>query len=250
MEKEMKKDERIAILLRKGLEAFGKPHLKWTDDPAANDLILDIENHPHAFVLGCVMDKQIKEERAWRIPYAVSKIAGGFGMEDLLKLGPEDLKGIFSSEKLHRFNNEMAKNFHSAVRRIHGLYSDDASKIWADRPKSAAVVRRFLQFEGVGVKIATAAANALARDFGIPFEDLSCVDLSPDVHVRRVFNRLGFTENPDSTDELVYAARELNPEYPGVFDLPCFEIGKRWCRPKNPKCEECYLAGVCPKNGL
>ncbi len=243
-------EESTAILIRKGLEAFEKPHLTWTDDPAANDFILDIGNHPHAFVLGCVMDKQIKEERAWRIPYEVSISVGGFEFSNLLKISPEGFKAIFSSQKLHRFNNEMAKNFHSAVRRIHETYSDDASLIWGETPKSATVVKRFLQFEGVGVKIATAAANMLARDFGVPFEDLAGIDLSPDVHIRRVFNRLGFTENADSTDEVVYAARELNPEYPGVFDLPCFEIGKKWCRPKNPKCEECCLGGVCPKNGL
>ena len=66
--------------------------------------------------------------------------------------------------------------------------------------------------------------------------------------VKRVFNRLGFISDSASDDELLYAARELNPTYPGIFDFFCWEIGRNWCRPNNPKCEDCYLNKVCPTN--
>jgi endonuclease III len=48
-------------------------------------------------------------------------------------------------------------------------------------------------------------------------------------------------------EELNYCARQLYPEYPGVFDLPSWEIGTKLCRPKNPDCINCYLNDVCPK---
>ena len=35
---------------------------------AADELMLDLENTPHAFVLGCVMDLGIQAEKAWIIP--------------------------------------------------------------------------------------------------------------------------------------------------------------------------------------
>ena len=40
---------------------------------AANALLTDLEKTPHAFVLACVMDKQIKASKAWEIPYKISK---------------------------------------------------------------------------------------------------------------------------------------------------------------------------------
>lgn len=49
---------------------------------------------------------------------------------------------------------------------------------------------RFFGFNVVGVKIAIMATNILARDFKVPMQDLNCVDVSPDVQVRRVLTRL------------------------------------------------------------
>ena len=59
--------------------------------------------------------------------------------------------------------------------------------------------------------------------------------------------RLGFISKNASNDELVYYARELNPEYPGVFDLSVWQIGRNWCHPKKPDCGNCYLNKYCPK---
>jgi len=77
--------------------------------------------------------------------------------------------------------------------------------------------------------------------------DYTCIDISPDTHVRRVFKRLGVISKNASNDELIYSARELNPEYPGIFDLSCWEIGRNWCKLQKPQCEDCYLHEYCPK---
>ena len=149
---------------------------------------------------------------------------------------------------MHRFNDEMAKNFCSAIQKIHKDYNNDASNIWKGNPKSATVVRRFLEFRGMGVKIATMTANILARNFKVPMEDHICIDISPDVHIKRVFRRIGYIGKDASNEELLYKARELNPTYPGIFDLSCWEIGRKWCRPTNPDCKNCYLNELCEKN--
>jgi len=154
---------------------------------------------------------------------------------------------IFKRKSLHRFNEIMGKNFYLATRKIHNNYQDDASNIWKDNPRSATIVRRFLEFNGVGIKIATMAANILARDFKIPMTDYINIDISPDIHVMRVFKRLGFISKDVSNDDLVYCARELNPMYPGIFDLSCWEIGRYLCRPIKPICEKCYLNDYCIK---
>jgi endonuclease III len=193
------------------------------------------------------MDRQMKAERAWSIPYEISKEIDGFEFQKLLLLTEQQIRTIFRRKSLHRFNDMMAKNFYLAIQKLHSDYYDDASNIWKDKPRSATVVRRFLEFYGVGVKIATMAANILARDFKVPLQDYICIDISPDVHVKRVFKRLRFIPKDAGNDELIYCARELNPEYPGIFDLSCWEIGRNWCSPKNPNCKACYLERHCPK---
>lgn len=245
----MSQEKIIEILISKGKELFNQPYQKteFTRNPEADKLLNDLKNYPHAFVLACVMDRQVRAERAWLIPYEISKEIGGFKFSKLLKLNPDQIKKIFKKKNLHRFNDTMSKNFYLAIRKIYNNYNGDASNIWRGGPRSATVVNRFLEFDGVGVKIATMAANILARDFKIPMKDYICIDISPDVHVKRVFKRLGFISKNASNDELIYSARELNPEYPGVFDLSCWYIGRNWCHPRNPECNSCYLNHHCPK---
>lgn len=239
----------IAKLIENGNIILNKPFepLSFTKSKQADKILNNIDNYPHQFVLACVMDRQIKAERAWLIPYFISQEIGGFDFEKFLKLDINFLKEIFKRKSLHRFNDIMAENFYSAIQLIHTKYFNNASNIWKDNPKSATVVRRFLEFKGVGVKIATMAANILAREFKIPMQDRICIDISPDVQVKRVFTRLGLISKDSSYDELIYCARELHPEYPGIFDLSAWEIGRNWCRPQNPICNNCYLNEECPK---
>ena len=243
-------DKIVETLIKRGNELFGLPYkkVKFTGNEEADTLLNDINQFPHAYVLACVMDRQIKAERAWLIPYRISQEIGGFDFDRLLKLDLNSLKEIFKRKSLHRFNDTMAENFYSAIQLIHSKYRDNASNIWKDNLKSATVVRRFLEFKGVGVKISTMAANILAREFKIPMQDRICIDISPDVQVKRVFMRLGFISKDASNDELIYCARELYPEYPGIFDFSAWEIGREWCRPNNPDCKNCYLNQFCPKN--
>lgn len=236
-------------LIRRGTKLLNGPYreIMFTEHPEANKLLNDLKCHPHAFVLACVMDRQVKAERAWAIPYEISKEIKGFEFHRLRELTERKIRNIFRKRRLHRFNDDMSRYFYLAVQKIHSDYDGIASRIWADKPGSASVVRRFLEFHGVGIKIATMAANILARDFKIPMADHLCIDVSPDVHVLRVFMRLGFIPKDSGGDMLIYTARELNPEFPGIFDLSCWEIGRNWCRPSKPLCSECLLNANCPK---
>jgi endonuclease III len=76
--------------------------------------------------------------------------------------------------------------------------------------------------------------------------DKYSIDVSVDVQVRRTFERLRLIRKGASNDELIYAARELNPTYPGVVDLSAWEIGRNWCRPRVVECEKCYMQEYCP----
>lgn len=242
-------EEIIRKLLDKGNELLNQPYRKieFTGVTEANELLNDLANHSHAFVLACIMDRQIKAEKAWLIPHEIRRLFGSFEFGKLKELSRQKIRDYFRDNKLHRFINKMADNFYYAIQDIEQKYDGFATNIWANSPRSATIVRRFLQFRGAGVKIATMAANILARDFKIPMADKYCIDISPDVQVKRVFLRLGLISQNSTNEELIYSARELNPDYPGIFDFSAWEIGRKWCRPTHAKCNDCYLRRHCPK---
>lgn len=241
----------IDILIKRGNELLNQPYEpnRFTGHREADELLNSLSDYPHAFVLACVMDRQIRAERAWMIPYHIKNEIGGFEFDQLRNTELSFWVSFFHEKSLHRFNETMAVLFFDGIQLIQTRYGGDASLIWDDKPRSATIVRRFLEFKGVGVKIATMATNILSREFKIPMQDRICIEISPDVQVKRVFARLGFIPPQATNDQLIYAAREMHPEYPGIFDLSAWEIGRKWCRPKSPICADCYLNEWCPKIG-
>lgn len=236
-------------LVAHGAKLFKSPRefIRFTKDNDANKLLNNIEEHPHAFILACVMNRQIKAERAWLIPYRFQEKLGDFSIETLLTQSQEDIHKLMAEPKsLHRFVDKMAGFFFLAVQRIDGNYGGNASLIWKDTPSSATVVYRFLEFDGVGPKIASMAANILAREFKIPFADYFSIDISADIHVRRVFGRLGLTPLDATVEQLIFRARALHPEFPGMMDYPAWEIGRNWCKSRKPYCSNCYMNDMCP----
>lgn len=191
------------------------------------------------------MDKQIKAERAWHIPFQIKGILGGFDITELSSHSLSEYQDIFIKHRLHRFNKNQAEVFYLGVKRIEGIYDGDVSKIWRGEPSSARVVYDFLQFKGSGIKISTMIANILARDFHIPFSDYYSIDISPDVHIMKIMRRTGLVEKDADRDCVIYKARELCPEFPGIIDYACWEIGRTWCKQSNPNCSQCPLRGSC-----
>ncbi|MBI4455430.1 MAG: iron-sulfur cluster loop [Acidobacteria bacterium] len=238
-----------SLLIEHGQLVFSGPleFVPFTQIRKADELLNDLQAHPHAYVLACVMDRQIKAEKAWVIPFRFAQKLGTFAFSRLAELTLDEVRDLMTKpEPLHRFTEGMSKNFHAAVGLIKEKYNGNAAKIWEGKPSSADVVYRFLEFQGVGPKIATMAANILARHFKVPFKDYYSIDVSADVHVRRVFGRLGLTDPEDSIEAVIYRARALHPEFPGLFDYPAWEIGRNWCRLQSPLCGDCYMKEVCP----
>lgn len=224
------------------------------DKDLINELLNPLGAYPHAFVLGCVMDRQTKAENAWQVPWIVFKALGRFDI-DYLAISSDEIHKIFKEQVKHRFKDIMADLFCCAVKRIQRDYDGDASRIWNDKPSSGLLIYRFLQFKGVGIKIATMATNILMRRFGVELRDRRSIDISPDVHTVRVFQRLGLTSF-DKDNEIkaregtMYMARAINPEYPGIFDYPCWFVGSHFCDAQGPKCKkedgQCPFFSFCP----
>ena len=192
-------------------------------------------HYPHALLFGCLVDRQVPAERAWTVPAVLRERLATFEMSELVKLNEETWKTVMRQPPPpHRLSEIMATVLHRATQRLASHYGSDASLIWSDTPSSATLVRRFLEFHGAGPKIAAMAANILVRHFHVLLQDFRHVDISADVQVQRVMARLGFVEEGSSPEVVIYAARNLNPNYPGIFDVALWEIGCAVCRPTAP----------------
>ena len=214
--------------------------------------------YPHLFLLGAVMDSQISADKAWKIPFIIADELGG---KDFALFAAKDYlwyREQFETKRLHRFNKEMSDAFYSAIIKIQQEYNGNAANIWNDEPTSAELICRLLEFKKVGIKIATMVANLLSRDCGVKLKDKYAIDISPDVHIKRAMYSLGLlsrTNNVDfkniDTNKVIYAAKSLNPEFPGVLDPVLWEIGyKKICTNDGCKYDEknkCPFAEFCIK---
>ncbi len=107
------KDIIVRILIEKGENLLSQPYKKieFTKHFEADELLNNLDNYPHAFVLACIMDRQVKAEKAWLIPYEISKEIGSFKFSKLFSLKLSEIEKIFKNKNLHRFNEIMAKIF-------------------------------------------------------------------------------------------------------------------------------------------
>ena len=93
------------------------------------------------------------------------------------------------------------------------------------------------KFRGVGRKTANLV---LSEGFNIP---AICVD----VHVHRIFNRIGYlkTKNPEETE---FALREKLPKkYWITINSLLVTHGQNICKPIKPLCEKCPIEKFCDK---
>lgn len=206
----------------------------------------DLENHPHAFVIACLVDVTIKTTRAWHVPLELKKRLGYFDMPQLFRTSVEDIVAAMSKQpKLHAMSRQMGVFVHEGIRRIHYRYVDDASRIWSDTPTIRELRERLMAFKGIGPTNSAMASNTLVRGFDIPVKDRRSVDVSTDRYVHRVASRLGLIAVDASLDAAKLFFRRMNPDYPGVYDVALWRLARSHCHHDQPTCSSCPLSSLC-----
>jgi len=72
-----------------------------------------------------------------------------------------------------------------------------------------------------------------------------------DVHARRVMYRLGKVDDIDDPNQTLYAAKAMNPSYPGIIDYLFWALGERkTCMNNLCRRNECPIHLYCIKRGL
>ena len=130
---------------------------------------------------------------------------------------------------------------------VTNQFDGDAERLWTAQPVQK-IKNTLLSIRDVGPGIANMTINLFHRYLGVEFtlDDLRDIDVKPDVHVERVFQRTGLM---DRTGGSIHVARRWREEYPADLDLGAWEIGRRWCHAIGPDHERCALSAVCPRRG-
>jgi len=255
-----REQEIVAKLLRLAKSGCEEENFLLEPDSEPYQLICDLENNSHAFVIGCVLDRMISAEKAWAAPYKLKQRVGGFSFSRLRRLTPDDWEkylgkqnGDPKSECLHinwrNVKQGMPQCLYSAMQIIDECYNGDAWRMWSDNNlPGKEVVRRFKKIRGVGDKIANMAVRILVTKFKLPIKTDS-IDISVDIHISRVVRRLGLIDNDTPKRRvkklIVDKAQELSPAFPAKIDRPIFIIGRNFCHETNPNCGDCPMTNLC-----
>ena len=228
------------------LKAFGQT--RGDSDWSALDSETEslIRRNPFAFLIAVAFDRGMPWQKAWRIPAEIDR-QGCLDPARLASMGETELIGLLDGLAVRpRYGAKQgARTLSDAACLVWERFGGDADAIWKDA--SPAEVEKTLQeIHGLGAGIASMATRILRDDFDCFRGQERQIDVKPDVHLLRVFRRVGLIDD-DSANEAVRTARRLNPEFPGELDWPAWRIGQRWCHPTAPDCGQCPLTGECAK---
>ena len=206
-----------------------------------------IWSNPFAFLIAVAFDRGMPWEKAWQIPTEIER-QGCLDPERLAFMSPADLIGLLNRLAVRpRWGSEEgAKTLGDAARLVSEQFGGDAGAIWKDSSPAEVGKTLHQNIHGIGPGIAAMATRILHDDFKCFGGQEPQIDVKPDVHLVRVFRRLGLIDDY-SDNQAVVAARRLNPEYPGALDWPAWRIGQDWCHAVEPQCARCPLTEVCAK---
>lgn len=209
------------------------------------DFLPFIKESPNAYLLGVIYNQGMSADHTWTIPEKLMGRLGHFDVQIMADTPIEVFEEAFGqSPALHRYKNTMASHTKRAAQLLVTKYGGNAQNIWNDKPDVETLYARLDEFKGMGPKKINMTIRALALFYGVELANPEKIDLPVDIHVRRVFLRTGIVDE-DNAQQMIVAARSLNPSLPAELDLPAWLIGRRWCHATDPNCAECPLKDVC-----
>lgn len=150
---------------------------------------------------------------------------------DAPSMANADLAEIMELVRTTGFYRNKAKNIQGACRMIVQDFGGQVPNRMDD----------LLKLPGVARKTANVV---LAHAYGIN------AGVTVDTHVKRLSNRLGFTEHEDP----IRIERDLMKLLPQAdwenWSIRLIYHGRAVCKARNPSCDRCEFADLCPSNGL
>ena len=198
--------------------------LKKANQPRSDFVhLMDSFNDPYLVLIGCILSLRTNDRTTYPATLRMLELAKT--PQEMMNVNEKDLaKAIYPVGFYENKAKQIIKLSKQIVEQLDGKIPDEIDDL--------------CKFKGVGRKTANLV---LARGFNKP---AICVD----VHVHRIFNRLGYvqTKNPEETE---FALREKLPKKYWI-DINTLIVthGQNVCKPINPKCSECPIEDCCEKH--
>lgn len=137
-----------------------------------------------------------------------------------------DLKEMEDDIHSTGFYHNKAKNIIACARMLLSEYGGEVPK----------ELEKLVVLPGVGRKTANVVRGNI---FNIP-------SIVVDTHVKRISKKLGITTTEDPV-KAEFELMEMLPESAWIiWNLDVIALGREICVARNPKCERCFLADICP----
>ena len=177
---------------------------------------------PYLVLIGCILSLRTNDKTTYPATLRMLELAKT--PEQMAKIAPDALaKAIYPVGFYENKAKQIIELSRQIVEDLDGKVPDE--------------IEDLIKFNGVGRKTANLV---LAKGFNKP---AICVD----VHVHRIFNRLGYikTKNPEETE---FALREKLP-IKHWLDINTLMVthGQNICKPQRPNCLACPIAEYCEK---
>lgn len=178
--------------------------------------------NPYLVLIACILSLRTNDKTTYPATLRMLKLAKT--PQEMSKITQEELsKAIYpvgfyenKAKQIIQLSKELVENYNCEV---------------------PCEIEELCKFKGVGRKTANLV---LAKGFNKP---AICVD----VHVHRIFNRLGYvkTKTPEETE---FALREKLPQKYWI-DINTLIVthGQNICKPQKPNCNDCPIKNYCKK---
>ena len=184
--------------------------------------LMERSNDPYLVLIGCILSLRTNDKTTYPATLRMLELAKT--PKEMSEVNVKDLaQAIYPVGFYENKAKQIIELSRQIVEELDGKVPDE--------------IEDLIKFNGVGRKTANLV---LAKGFNKP---AICVD----VHVHRIFNRLGYikTKNPEETE---FALRKKLPQKHWL-DINTLMVthGQNICKPQRPKCAECPIAEWCEK---
>ena len=177
-------------------------------------------NDPYLVLIGCILSLRTNDKTTYPATLRMLKLAKT--PLEMSKVNPQILaEAIYPVGFYENKARQIIELSRQIVEELDGKVPDE--------------IEELIKFNGVGRKTANLV---LAKGFNKP---AICVD----VHVHRIFNRLGYvkTKTPEETE---FALRKKLPlEHWMDINTLLVTHGQNVCKPQKPNCNECPISEWC-----